>query len=529
MITPEGRAAVGYTAQNSEVLRMEHITKRFPGVVANDDVSLEVRRGEVHALLGENGAGKSTLMKILYGLVQPDAGEIFLDGTRIRIDSPRAAVERGIGMVHQHFMLVPNLTAVENVILGLERQPFTPLELDDARRRLRELSEDYSVGVEPDAVVENLSVGAQQRLEILKLLFRNVRVLVLDEPTAVLAPREVEQLALIIRALAAEGRSVIFISHKLEEVKQMSDRVTVLRDGRVVATRPSQEPSPSELAQMMVGRPVTIRRRPRAAVDERAEEALRLEAVTCLGERGVPALRDVSLVVRAGEIVGVAGVDGNGQRELAECIAGLRPVESGRIVVGDTVVHGPKRDLDALGFIPEDRQRSGLVLSFAIGENLVLKTFDRPPFLRRGLLRWRSIWEHGRRLMSALQMRRTDPKIPVGELSGGNQQRVMVGRELEADPRVVVAAQPTRGLDIGAVENVHEMLFEQRQRGAGVLFISTELNEVVAISDRIVVLYGGEFMGDVRAEEATIEEIGEMMLGRRRANGAAGERDAGPG
>ena len=398
MITPEGRAAVAYTAQNSEVLRMEHITKRFPGVVANDDVSLEVRRGEVHALLGENGAGKSTLMKILYGLVQPDAGEIFLDGTRIRIDSPRAAVERGIGMVHQHFMLVPNLTAVENVILGLERQPFTPLELDDARRRLRELSEDYSVGVEPDAVVENLSVGAQQRLEILKLLFRNVRVLVLDEPTAVLAPREVEQLARIIRALAAEGRSVIFISHKLEEVKQMSDRVTVLRDGRVVATRPSQEPSPSELAEMMVGRPVTIRRRARAPVDGAAEEALRLEAVTC-----------------------------------------------------------------------------------------------------------------------------------VGELSGGNQQRVMVGRELEADPRVVVAAQPTRGLDIGAVENVHEMLFEQRQRGAGVLFISTELNEVVAISDRIVVVYGGELMGDVRAEEATIEEIGEMMLGRRRANGALDEREKGPG
>jgi simple sugar transport system ATP-binding protein len=426
-------------------------------------------------------------------------------------------------------MLVPNLTAVENVVLGLYHKPFSGLGLDQARRRLSELSEDYSLGVAPDAVVESLSVGAQQRLEILKLLFRDVRLLVLDEPTAVLAPREVEQLARVIRALAAEGRSVIFISHKLEEVKQMSDRVTVLRDGRVVATRASQEPSPSELAQMMVGRPVTIRRRPRAATDERAEEALRLEAVTCVGARGIAALRDISLVVRAGEILGVAGVDGNGQRELAECIAGLRPVEAGRIVVGGTIVQGPKRDLGILGFIPEDRQRTGLVLSFAIGENLVLKTFDRAPFLRRGLLRWRSIWEHGRRLMADLQMRRTDPKIPVGELSGGNQQRVMVGRELEADPRVVLASQPTRGLDIGAVENVHEMLFEQRERGAGVLFISTELNEVFAISDRIVVLYGGELMGDVRAEEATIEEIGEMMLGRRRADREAGERRKGPG
>ena len=491
------------TVDNPEVLRMEGITKRFPGVLANDDISIDVRAGEVHALLGENGAGKSTLMKVLYGLLQPDRGEIFLHGGRIHISSPRAAVEHGIGMVHQHFMLVPNLTAVENVMLGLPRRPLSVLDRAGASRRLRELSAEYYLGVEPNAVVENLSVGAQQRLEILKLLFRNVRLLVLDEPTSVLAPAEVEQLVRMVRMLAAEGRAIIFISHKLEEVKE-------------VATCPTDEPSSADLAQMMVGRPITIGRRLGGRASESAATELQLEGVTGLGDHGVPALVNVSLEVRAGEIMGVAGVDGNGQRELAECIAGLRRIESGRVLVGGRVVEGQSRDLNLLGFIPEDRQRTGLILSFSIGENLVLKSFDRPPFTRRGLLRWRAIWEHARRLMGNLRMRRTDPTIPVAELSGGNQQRVMVGRELQGDPSVVIASQATRGLDIGAVENVHEMLLGQKNRGAAVLFISTELNEVLAISDRIVVLYRGEIMGEVRPEEVTIEEIGEMMLGRRR-------------
>jgi general nucleoside transport system ATP-binding protein len=505
------------TVDNPEVLRMEGITKRFPGVIANDDISIDVRAGEVHALLGENGAGKSTLMKVLYGLLQPDRGEIFLHGGRIHISSPRAAVEHGIGMVHQHFMLVPNLTAVENVMLGLPRHPLSVLDRAGASRRLRELSEEYYLGVEPNAVVENLSVGAQQRLEILKLLFRNVRLLVLDEPTSVLAPAEVEQLVRMVRMLAGEGRAIIFISHKLEEVKEVSDRVTVLRDGRVVATCPTDEPSSADLAQMMVGRPITIGRRLGGRASESAATELQLENVTGLGDHGVPALVNVSLEVHAGEIMGVAGVDGNGQRELAECIAGLRRIESGRVLVGGRAVEGQTRDLKLLGFIPEDRQRTGLILSFSIGENLVLKSFDSAPFTRRGLLRWRAIWEHARRLMSELRMRRTDPTIPVAELSGGNQQRVMVGRELQRDPKVVIASQATRGLDIGAVENVHAMLIAQKNRGAAVLFISTELNEVIAISDRIVVLYRGEIMGEVWPEEVTIEEIGQMMLGRRRA------------
>jgi simple sugar transport system ATP-binding protein len=349
-----------------------------------------------------------------------------------------------------------------------------------------------------------------------------VRLLVLDEPTAVLAPAEVEQLVRMVRKLADEGRAVIFISHKLEEVKAVSDRVTVLRDGRVVATCPTSEPSSAELAQMMVGRPVTIGRRVGAPVPASAPVELRLEDVVCPGEHaGVRALDGVSLEVRGGEIVGVAGVDGNGQRELAEAIAGLRAVESGRVVVGDREVRGPTRDLNLLGFVPEDRQHAGLVLSFSIAENLILKTFDHPPFVRGGLLRWGAIWAHGRKLMASLAIRRSDPTMAVGELSGGNQQRVMVGRELSGDPRVVVAAQPTRGLDIGAVEAVHAMLLEQKERGAAVLFISTELSEVLAISDRIVVLHGGEIMGEVDGDVATVEEVGEMMLGRRRGPAVA--------
>jgi simple sugar transport system ATP-binding protein len=493
---------------------MVGITKHFPGVLANDDISIDVRAGEVHALLGENGAGKSTLMKILYGLLQPDRGEIFLRGERISIPSPHAAVERGIGMVHQHFMLVSNLTAIENVMLGLPRPPLSVLDRAGASKRLRQLSEEYYLGVDPNAVVENLSVGAQQRLEILKLLFRDVQLLVLDEPTAVLAPTEVEQLARMIRLLADEGRSIIFISHKLEEVKVVSDRVTVLRDGRALATLPAAEPSPAELAQMMVGRPITIGRRV-AATREPGEAALRLENVSCVDERGVPTLVEVSLTVRAGEIVGVAGVDGNGQRELAECVAGLQAIETGRVTVGGRAVEDQTRDLSLLGFIPEDRQRTGLILSFSIGENFVLKSFDGRPFARHGVLRWRQIWLHARRLMSGLGIRRADPTIPVQELSGGNQQRVLVGRELQGNPDVVVASQATRGLDIGAVENVHHMLLAQRDRGAAVLFVSTELNEVMAISDRMVVLYRGQIMGEVRPEEVSLEEIGKMMLGHR--------------
>jgi ABC-type uncharacterized transport system ATPase subunit len=513
-------AAVADASDREVVLRMRGITKRFPGVVANDGVTLDVRAGEVLALLGENGAGKSTLMKILYGLQAPDEGEIELHGRPVEFSSPRDAVEHGIGMVHQHFMLVENLTAVENVVLGIPRRP-PVLDLEEASRRLRELSDEYQLGVQPDAVVEEMSVGTQQRLEILKLLFRDVQLLVLDEPTAVLGPAEVEQLFRIVRRLTDQGRAVVFISHKLDEVKAISERVTVLRDGRVVATRPTADVTAPELAELMVGRPLTIGRRALEPVAADADERLVLQGVTCTDERKVARLRNVSLTVRAGEIVGVAGVDGNGQRELAECIAGLRPVADGVVTVAGRAVDGPNRDLTQLGFIPEDRHRTGLVLDFTIGENLVLKSFDQPPFTRRHLVRWKEIWRHGRESMARLRMRRTDPTVRVGGLSGGNQQRVMVGRELEGRPAVVVAAQPTRGLDIGAVEHVLDMLIEQRAGGAAVLLISTELNELLAVSDRVVVLHEGEIMGEVSPHDVSIAEIGQMMLGKRHGEAPA--------
>jgi simple sugar transport system ATP-binding protein len=496
------------------MLHMRSITKTFPGVVANDAISLDVRAGEVHALLGENGAGKSTLMKVLYGLQQPDAGTIELAGRPLQISSPRAAVEHGIGMVHQHFMLVENLTGVENAVLGIHRGS-PVLDLGVAAARLRELSTEYQLDVEPEALVEDMAVGAKQRLEILKLLFRDVRVLVLDEPTAVLAPAEVEQLFRMVRTLVGEGRSVIFISHKLDEVKALSDRVTVLRDGRVVATCDTANATAADLAEMMVGRAVTIARRTLPPTAHDAEPVLVLDGVTCVDDRGVQALRGVSLRVRTGEIVGIAGVDGNGQRELTECIAGLRPVDGGRITIAGRAVEAPTRDLGLLGFIPEDRQRTGLVLELSIAENLILKTFDKPPFLQRGVIRWREVWRHGREAMAALRMRRSDPTLAMAALSGGNQQRVMVGRELGGDPSLVVASQPTRGLDIGAVEDVHDMLIAQRHRGAAVLFVSTELNEVLAISDRVVVLHKGEIMGEVSPDDRGHHAVGEMMLGHR--------------
>jgi simple sugar transport system ATP-binding protein len=507
------------------VLRMEGITKHFPGVLANDQVSFDVLPGEVHALLGENGAGKSTLMKILYGLHRPDSGEIFINGERVDIGSPRAAVDHGIGMVHQHFMLVPNLSAVENAVLGLPSRRPPLLDLEAARARLAELSADYRLDVDPLAPVWQLPVGAQQRLEILKALFREARVLVLDEPTAVLAPAEVDQLFRIIRLLASQGRGIVFISHKLEEVKAISDRITVLRAGRVVGTLPTAEASASHLAQMMVGRPISLERRGPPVAG--GEPVLRIDQVGCLSDRGVPALRGVSLTVCQGEIVGVAGVDGNGQRELAECIAGLRRPTAGSVTIAGVPVRGVVRDPALLGFIPEDRHRTGLILDFDVAENLVLRTFADPPYAQRRfkILDWQRIVEHARAMIRRYDIRAAGPRVRVSTLSGGNQQRVVVARETADDPALLVAAQATRGLDVGAVEGVHQLLREQRDRGSAVLYICTELSELLALCDRIVVLFEGEIMGEVAPEETQLGAIGEMMMGTR-ASGIAAERAA---
>lgn len=506
--------AVASPVGSGEVLlRMEHITKRFGSLVADDDVTFEVRRGEIHALLGENGAGKSTLMKVLYGLLVPDDGRIYVNGREASIDSPHDAVQLGIGMVHQRFMLVPNLTAVENVVLGIA-QPRPPLlDLRGARERLMELVNEYHLFIEPDAPVWQLSVGMQQRLEILKALYRGARLLVLDEPTAVLAPSEVTHLFRIMRHLVSEGRGIVFISHKLSEVREISDRITVLRSGRVTGSLPATGATASRLSEMMVGRQVSLDRigPPRQGGDV----VLALDRVSCLSDRDTPALRDVSLQVRAGEIVGIAGVDGNGQRELVECIAGLRGIQRGRVMVDGAEPHDLLNRPSQFGFIPEDRHREGLVEDFTIAENIVLKAYRNAPFTARGILQWSEINQHAARQIDRYQIRASGPRARARALSGGNQQRVVIARETQEQPRLLVAAQPTRGLDVGAVEAVLALLREQRDRGAAIIFISTELPELLAASDRIAVLHAGEIIGEVPPTAEYVDAIGQMMMGHR--------------
>jgi len=502
-------------AQNNDevAMSMEGITKRFPGVLANDRISLDCRKGEVLGLLGENGAGKTTLMNILYGLYQPDSGEIFINGESVKIESPAKAIQLGIGMVHQHFKLVDTLTALENVILGIPSEHAPVLDLAPARKRLLNLCDEYGFHVDPSTEVWRMPVGKQQWLEILKALYRNARLLVLDEPTAVLTPDEGEQLFRAIRKLTQEGRSVIFISHKLGEVLEITDRITVLRDGHVVGTVPTKEATQLELARMMVGRPVTMERKPRPAVTKK-EPVLVMENVNANDDRGLPALRNFNLTVYSGEIVGVAGVDGNGQRELAECITGLRKRTGGSIRIQDRIVDRIMDDPSFVGFIPEDRQKTGLLMDLNVGENLVIKDFWRPMYARGGVLHYNVIRDHARKMIAAYDIRTPSEDVLVRYLSGGNQQKVVVARELNAGPVLVIASQATRGLDLGAVEGVHETLLNERNRGAAVLFISTELQEVMALSDRIIVLFRGEVMGEVDGDGADVSTIGQMMLGK---------------
>ncbi len=499
---------------------MEGVTKRFGPVVADDRVDFDVRRGEIHALLGENGAGKTTLMKILYGLVQPDDGRILIDGQPVTIRSPHEAVALGLGMVHQRFMLVPNLTALENVVLGLPAQRPPLLDLRLARSRLVELASEYGLAVDPDVPVWQLSVGAQQRLEILKALYRGARLLVLDEPTAVLTPLEVGQLFRVMRQLAAEGRGIVFISHKLAEVQAVSDRITVLRLGRVMGTLPTSEATPRLLSTMMVGRHVSLERigPPSAG----GKPVLVLDGVSCLTDRRTPGLRNVSLTVRAGEIVGVAGVDGNGQRELVECVVGLRPTTGGRITIAGWSPEQALRRPGLVGLIPEDRHLQGLVPDFTVAENLVLRSHGQPPFSRAGWLRWSAIKHNAAEQIVRHGIRSPGPDTAVRTLSGGNQQRVIIARETRDEPLLFVAAQPTRGLDVGAVESVLGLLRQQRDRGAAVLLVSTELPELFAVSDRIVVIHNGRLMGEVPPDPARLAEVGEMMMGHR-LDDAAGQ------
>jgi simple sugar transport system ATP-binding protein len=495
-------------------IELRAIVKRFPGVVANDRVSLTVRAGEVHALLGENGAGKTTLMRILYGLYQPDEGEILIDGRPVRLHSPADSIGHGIGMIHQHFMLVPTLTVAENVALGLPSSRGVLLDTDRVAQRIRRLAEDYGLQVDPAAYVWQLSVGEQQRVEILKALYRGAQVLILDEPTAVLTPQEVQELFVTLRRMAGEGHLLIFISHKLHEVLTISDRVTVLRAGRVVRGLKTSETDRQELARLMVGREVLLRVE-RPAV-EAGRTRLRLDDVWAEGDRGLPAVRGITLEVRAGEILGVAGVSGNGQRELAESIAGLRRTTRGRVTLDDVDVTGwePDRRLAAgLAYIPEERMRDGVIRELSVEENLIIEDHGRRPFARGIFLDFGRIAQHVDRLVQEFEIKTPSRSTPLRNLSGGNIQKLILARELAKQPSVLVAAQPTRGVDIGSTEYIHRRLVEQRATGTATLLISEDLDEVRNLSDRLAVLYEGRLMGILDREQASVERLGLMMAG----------------
>jgi simple sugar transport system ATP-binding protein len=496
------------------LLELRGITKRFPGVLANDDVNLDLRHGEVHALLGENGAGKSTLMNILYGLYTPDEGQILLNGNEVEVGSTKASIEHGIGMVHQHFMLIPVMTVAENIVLASEpRHAGVMLDYAAARKRVLDLSNRYGLAVNPDARIERITVGQQQRVEILKALFRGAEILILDEPTAVLTPQESQELFGIIRSLQEQGKSIIFISHKLNEVLEIADRITVLRRGVVVDTIPAGGATEEGLARMMVGREVLLRVDKEPA--QPGEPLLQVENLVVQDDRGLETVRGVSFDVRAGEILGLAGVDGNGQTDLIDAIAGLRSAASGRIVVdGKDVSDATAREaLDAgIGHIPEDRHRRGLVLPFSLAENLALHDYRHAPESRLGFLSLGTIASRAVRLLKEFDVRGGAPDTPAGSLSGGNQQKVVLAREIDGNPKVLIAAQPTRGLDVGAIEFVHRRLVEQRDAGRAVFLISLELEEILSLSDRILVIYEGKIVGEF-PPTATEEELGLAMTG----------------
>ncbi len=499
------------------LLELRGITKRFPGVLANDHIDLVVGKGEIHALLGENGSGKTTLMNVLYGLQQADEGEIHFEGKPLKTNSPGQAIDAGIGMVHQHFMLVQAFTVTENVILGMRSKREPLLGLAQAEAEVKALSEKYGLKVDPRAKIWQLSVGEQQRVEILKALHRRARLLILDEPTAVLTPQETEELSAILRSLAAEGRSIIFITHKLNEVMGISNKVTVLRAGRVIDTVETASTNQAALARMMVGREVVFEIDKTPAAPK--EVVLQVEGLKAANQKKLPALRGLSLSVRAGEILGVAGVDGNGQHELAECIIGVRKAEGGRVLVcGQDIVGLSSRQVAqrGVGVIPADRQHQGLVLGLQLAENIMFGNFYCEPYSRRGFLQLGKIEEIAGRLIQEYDIRTPSSAVEVKNLSGGNQQKVVLARELSRSPKVIVAMLPTRGLDVGATEFVHRRILDARDRGAAVLLISTELEEILSLSDRIAVMYEGEIMGVVSGDAADVNELGLMMAGAKR-------------
>lgn len=491
-------------------LRLENITKSFGNFLANDNISISINAGSIHAILGENGAGKTTLMNILSGLYQPDSGQIYLKNQPIKILSPSTAINYGIGMIYQHFMLVPKLTVTENIILGTGNN--FHLNLGEKATEINAMATAYNLEIPTHAKVEDLPIGIQQRVEILKVLYRRARILILDEPTAVLTPAEVNSLLNILRQLAANNHTIIFISHKLEEVINVCDTVTVLRRGKVVDTI-NEITNPHQLAQMMVGREVNlVNFIQNKTTSEKGNIILDVKNIEVKNDRGLSAVRDLSFQLYSGEILGVAGVDGNGQRELADAINGLRPVEKGEINFADNLADNFK-----VGYIPEDRQKMGLILNFSIARNLILKLFRFLPFCRYNFLQSEVINNYGKNAIEKFDIRASHPQLKASQLSGGNQQKIILARELSEEPKLIVAMQPTRGLDVGGTEYMQQALLAQKQRGAAILYISTELKEVMAMSDRIAIIYEGKFVDILDAATATVEQVGLLM-----ASGAKG-------
>ncbi len=502
-----------------KIIEMRNIRKTFLGNVANDNVNFVVYKGEIVSLLGENGAGKTTLMKILYGMYTKDSGEIYVNGKKVEINSPKDAIALGIGMVHQHFTLVRTLTVLENVILGLPSPKGFELDLESARRKLQEIIDRYKLVVDPDAKIWQLSVGERQRVEIIKALYRNISVLILDEPTAVLTPQEVKELFATLRIFKNEGKSVVFISHKLEEVMEISDRIVILRNGVVTGERKKEETNERELARLMVGREVIEALRKEGG--NIGEPILKVNGIKALNDKGLLALKGVSFEVRKGEILGVAGVAGNGQKELEDVICGVRTPLEGKILLRDKELTGrtPKEIIDmGVGRIPEDRMESGLILDIPVYENLVIEFYDKPPFSRGMLINYNEIKKFAEKLVKEYRVKTSSIHAVTRTLSGGNLQKLILARVLSRNPEFLIASQPTRGLDVGAMEYIHQKLLEEKTKGAAILLISEDLNEILHLSDRILVLYEGEIMGiiDRSKEKVDIEELGLMMAGAKR-------------
>lgn len=497
-----------------KVVEMKKITKIFPGTIANNNVDFDLLKGETHVLLGENGAGKTTLMNVLYGLYQAEKGEIFVRGKKVNITNPNDAIKLGIGMVHQHFMLVHNFTVAENIVLGIEPRKGLQIDMKKAVNDVQELADKYGFNINPNDVIEDITVGQQQKVEILKALYRGAEILILDEPTAVLTPQEIEELGLIIENLKKEGKSIILITHKLKEVMSMSDRVTIIRRGKVTGSVKTSETNIDELAELMVGRKVQL-------VVEKDEakvgkEILKIENLYVKDRRKLPAVNGVSLSVHAGEIVGIAGVDGNGQTELVEALTGLTKPEKGKITLNGKDIYGktPREIIDAgVGHIPQDRQKRGLILKYSLYENIALGRHHKEPFSRKGVMNYNELKKYSRDLIKEYDVRTPNEDVPASALSGGNQQKLIVAREISKDPDLLIASQPTRGVDVGAIEFIHKRLVKERDSGKAILLVSLELDEIMALSDRIAVMYDGKIVGILDRKDATEQKLGILMAG----------------